>query len=170
IRVSDKSQVELTSLISQEREGRLWIEAHDYVLESISREIYTGAELFDRPQLSRDRTDFALGLFDIYLIYSTDRLSRNPVHLSLLAEEFERAQIELAFVSEQFDNSLESNAVRYMKGFAAQVEREKIKERMMRGKRTKALLGQLPRAGTELYGYRRIEENKRVIYEPEAAI
>jgi len=59
-----------------------------------------------------------------------------------------------------------------VKGYAAQIERERIKERTLRGKRSRARMGFMVQAtGKGLFGYRYVRETKsRVIYEPEAEI
>jgi len=52
------------------------------------------------------------------------------------------------------DHSPEGQLIQYVKGFAAQVEREKIKERTMRGKHMRAVQGKLPQGtGRGIYGY-----------------
>jgi site-specific DNA recombinase len=80
--------------------------------------------------------------------------------------------VALHFVSETFDyDDDEAALVRYVKGYSSKKEREKIRERTLRGKYTRALQGKVHNAGSELYGYRRDRERGvRVIYEPEAAI
>src|SRR5438105_4744802 len=89
-RVSDKVQEQHgTSLDSQEREGVAHAAALGYTVGRITREVYTGAELWDRRKLSRDRADLKSGQFTALICYSTDRLSRDPIHLAILAEECE---------------------------------------------------------------------------------
>lgn len=59
--------------------------------------------------------------------------------------------------------------IAYVKGYAAQIERAKIKERSLRGKRYRLEQGRIHGSGPELYGYRRDKERGvREIYEPEA--
>jgi hypothetical protein len=55
--------------------------------------------------------------------------------------------------------------------YAACVEVEKIRERSVRGKRSRLQNGKIHNFGTELYGYRRNKvDGKREVYEPEACI
>jgi site-specific DNA recombinase len=137
----------------------------------VIREVYTGAELWDRRKLSQVRADLKSGQFAALICYSTDRLSRDPIHLAILAEECERAGVALHFVSETFDDSDEAALIRYVKGYSSKNEREKIRERSMRGKYQRALNGKIHNMGPEKYGWRRDKAaGVRVLYEPEAAV
>lgn len=170
-RVSTKGQEEGTSLDSQARACIKHAESLGYGVLRVTKEVFSGAELWDRPQLARDRTEMKAGKVQALICYSTDRLSRNPIHLSIIAEECERYGVELVFVTEPMDNSPEGLLIRYVKGYAAQIEREKIKERMLRGRKSKLLAGKPTFHGWELYGYRNVRaEGRYEIYEPEASI
>jgi site-specific DNA recombinase len=171
-RVSTRGQEEHgTSLDSQERECVAHAATLGYTVGRITHEVYSGAELWDRPKLSQDRADLKAGQFAALICYSTDRLSRDPIHLAILAEECERAGVALHFVSETFDDSDEAALIRYVKGYSSKKEREKIRERSLRGKHQRALNGKIHSHGSELYGYRRDkEQGVRVIYPPEAAV
>lgn len=171
-RVSTKAQEEEgTSLDSQETECRRHSETLGYVVARVTREVYSGAELWDRPKLAQDRADIKAGRFQALICHSTDRLSRNPVHLALIAEECDRAGVALSFVTEPLDNSPEGQLIRYVRGYAGQVEREKIRERQLRGKRTRVQSGKIHGHGPELYGYRRDKAvGIRTVYEPEATV
>lgn len=137
----------------------------------VTLETYSGVELWDRPHLSRDRADLKTGQFVALICYSTDRLSRDPIHLAIIAEECERAGVELHFVSETFDDSDEAALIRYVKGYSSKKEREKIRERTLRGKHTRALMGKLHNSGPEKYGWRRDRERGvRAIEEREASV
>lgn len=171
-RVSTAGQEEHgTSLDSQEREGVAHAAALGYTVGRITREVYTGAELWDRRKLSQDRADLKSGKFAALICYSTDRLSRDPIHLAILAEACERAGVALHFVSETFDDSDEAALIRYVKGYSSKKEREKIRERSMRGTYQRALNGKIHNMGPEKYGWRRDKAaGVRVLYEPEAAV
>lgn len=93
-------------------------------------------------------------------------------HVGIVAEECAKHEVELVFVLEPLDTSPEGALIRYVKGYAAQIERERIKERTLRGKRSRARMGFIVQAtGKGIYGYRYVPETKkRVIYEPEAQV
>jgi site-specific DNA recombinase len=166
-----KQEDEGTSLDSQEKANIEEAKRRGYVVGQVYKEVYSGTELYDRPLLSRVREEIRSGRYQALVVHCTDRLNRNPIHTGIIAEECERYGVELIFVTEVFDNSPEGALLRYMKGYAAQVEREKIRERIIRGKRERFLQGKLNRAGTDLYGYRRnAEATKRAIVPHEAKV
>jgi site-specific DNA recombinase len=153
-RVSRSQQeTEGTSLESQESECRKFAEAHSYRVVRVTKEVYTGIELWDRPQLARDRADIRAKKFNALICLATDRLSRDPIHLAIIAEECARTGVELLFVTEPMDMSSEGALIRYVRGYAAKIEHEKIRERSMRGKREKYLAGKYVQGGPNLYGY-----------------
>jgi len=121
--------------------------------EFIILETYSGLTL-DRPKLPRLRQWVRDKEVDAAIDYTLDRLSRDPVHLIILLEELEKAGVELILVTETVDNSDLGKLITYIKGYAAKLEAEKIRERTMRGARTRASRGKIPIGGTgKLYGY-----------------
>jgi site-specific DNA recombinase len=146
-------------------------ESLGYEVGRMTREVYTGAELWDRPKLASDRADLKAGRFQALVAYSTDRLSRDPIHLAIIADECNRSGVELVFVTEPLEASPEGALIRYVKGYAAQMEREKIRERSLRGRKARVLNGKIHGAGRELFGYTRDKEaGKRLVNAEEAAI
>jgi site-specific DNA recombinase len=171
-RVSTKGQEQDgTSLDSQEAACVREVHVLGYAVGRVTKEIYSGAELWDRPLLARDRADLKAGQFQALVTYSTDRLSRDPIHLAIIAEECERSGCALIFVTEPLDTSDEGKLLAYVKGYANKKEREKIRERSLRGKHQRALNGKVHNVGPELYGFRRDKaRGVRIVYEPEAYV
>ncbi len=170
-RVSTKGQEDGYSLQTQANECVKFAASLGYSVGRITKEVYSGAELWDRPLLAQDREDIKAGKFQAIVCYAIDRLSRDIAHLAILAEEFERIGCELIFVTEDLDNSPQGKLLRSVQSYVAEVEREKIKERTIRGKRQRLLAGKIHNVGPNLYGYRRNKElGRRIIYEPEAQI
>ena len=170
-RVSTRGQEDGTSLHTQAEACIKHAESLGYIVGRVTKEVFSGAELWDRPQLAKDREELRSGKYQALICYSTDRLARDPIHLSIIAQECDRVGIELIFVTEPMDNTPEGMLICYVKGYAAQIEREKIRERMMRGRKARLLSGKPSFTGDGLFGYRSDKENERfVIYEPEAAI
>ena len=170
-RVSTNSQEEKgTSLESQERECVKRAAELGYQVKEIVKETFSGAYLFDRPLLNLQREKVRQGEYDAVIVYAIDRLSRGVAHLAIIADEFERAETKLIFVTEELNNTPEGNLMQSVKAYAAEIEREKIRERCVRGKRTQAQNGKLV-AATDLYGYETDRINKvRIIKETEAQI
>jgi len=111
---------------------------------------------------------------DAVIVYVLDRLSGDPVHTIILEDELERSGVQLISVTEDIDSSDLGKLVSYIRGYAAKLEVEKIRERTMRGAKTRASQGKIPIGGTgRLYGYTYImgkgdHEGIRYINEDEA--
>jgi site-specific DNA recombinase len=139
------------------------------------RETYSGLSL-DRPKLTQLRQWVRDKEVDAVIAYTLDRLSRDPVHFIILQEELERAGVVLVMVTEDVDSSDMGKLIAHIKGFAAKLEAEKIKERTMRGKRARALAGKLPaNSHARLYGYsympgKGVGEGIRYITEEQAVV
>lgn len=175
-RVSTEDQErEGTSLGTQEEACRKYAEEQGYVVQNdyVIKEVYSGLTL-ERPELERLRNWVSNKEVDGVVVYSTDRLSRDPVHLLFLVEEIDKKGVKLHFVTEPMDNSMEGQLLGFVRGWASKLEALKIRERTMRGKRARALSGKLPSGShAGLYGYdykpgKGIGEGVRYINEDEA--
>ena len=128
----------------------------------------------DRPKLNELRELIRNGQIDVIVVYSLDRLSRDPVHLVILTEEFDKYHVELEAVTEDIDSSDMGKLITYIRGFAAKLEAEKIKERSIRGRKATAKEGRMSGGFHNTYGYDYItvikgeREAHRVINENEA--
>ncbi len=114
---------------------------------------YSGAEL-DRPALNRLRQAVREGRVDVVLAYDPDRLSRKLYHQMILAEEFEKQGIKLGFITQDMGTSPEDRMFFNMRGLVSEYEREKIRERTIRGSREKARQGKVVNASAISFGYR----------------
>lgn len=171
-RVSSTKQEEKgTSLESQAAACIEYAKTNGYEVAEVVKEVYSGAYLLDRPKLNEQREKIKQGIYDAVIVYDIDRLSRNVAHFSIISDEIERYGAKLSFVNSEFENSPEGVLMMSVKSYVAEVERLKIKERTIRGKKTKVLSGKLVRASTPLYGYDFDDINKvRIINEKEAVI
>ncbi len=145
------------SLQTQTTLCREYASAHGYEVDEahVYRETYSGAELWDRPHLTSIRKSIRERDIDVLVCYAIDRLSRDPVHLGVILTEADRYCVAVEFVSEPLDDSPEGQLIRFVRGYAARVEREKARERTIRGKRARLESGKIHGFGGELYGYRR---------------
>jgi len=129
---------------------------------------YSGAEL-DRPALNRLRQAIREGRVDVVLVYDPDRLSRKLYHQMILAEEFEKQGIKLEFITQDMGNSPEDRMFFNMRGLVAEYEREKIRERTVRGSREKARQGKVVSAGAIPFGFCYNKEKATLEEDPERA-
>ncbi len=116
-------------------------------------ETYSGLSL-DRPRLNEMRQWVRDKAVDVVIAYTLDRVSRDPVHFIILQEEIEKAGVELTLVTEDVDSSDMGKLITHIKGFAAKLEVEKIRERTQRGIRERVKAGKMPSGRrARLYGY-----------------
>jgi len=175
-RVSTEDQEREGTSLESQREACLE-KAHELGYEAsegfIILETYSGLTL-DRPKLAQLRQWVRNKEIDAVTAYTLDRLSRDPVHFIILQEEMEKAGVKLILVTETIDSSDLGRLITYIKGYAAKLEAEKIRERTMRGARTRADRGKIPIGGTgRLYGYTYVigkgdHEGVRYVNEDEA--
>ena len=126
---------------------------HEIPPEMGCREIWSGADI-ERPVLSSLRHLARAGAFDVLYVYSPDWLSRDPLHLLTLINEFGESGVEVHFVQGISDNTPEGQLMTYVQGYAAQKERMQFVERSMRAKEKIAREGRLPiGTGSGMYGY-----------------
>ena len=155
LRVSDTKQVDGYSLDTQEAGCRRLAEANRFSVDEahIYREVHTGVELWERQQLTALRGAIRAGEIGAVVAYSIDRLARDPVHLGVVLSEADHAGVAVEFVTEPLDDPPEGQLIRFVRGYAAKVEHEKIKERTMRGRRARIDAGKLLPGSRPLYGY-----------------
>jgi len=157
-RVSTDKQVEKYGLPSQIEALKKrclekgWTLVLDGDEDAFTDDGYSGAEL-DRPALNRLRQAAGEGRVDAVLAYDPDRLSRKLYHQMILAEEFEKQGIKLKFITQDMGTSPEDRMFFNMRGLVAEYEREKIRERTMRGSREKARQGKVVSAGAISFGF-----------------
>jgi site-specific DNA recombinase len=128
-------------------QGWLVLESHVY------RETHKRSLLHERPLMTRLREAAREGAFDIVVCYCVDRLSSQDAHVYILDEEFGRAGVEMAFATEDFEQSAIGRFVRSAKVLAAAIEVEKIRERTVRGRIARVQSGKLIPGARPLYGY-----------------
>ena len=130
---------------------------------------YSGAYL-ERPALEQLRDALDAKTYNMVVCYTPDRLARRLSHQLLLTEEIERSGAALHFVSSEYQTTPEGRMFYQMQGVFAEYEREKIKERTMRGKRGKLRSGH-PVLNHRILGYDFDKaESRYIINDAEAAI
>lgn len=171
-RVSTRSQQEEgTSLETQAEACIKHAKSLGYQVGRVTKETYSGAELWDRPLLARDRAAIMAGEFQALIVYALDRLSREQNAQGLIACECVRGDCELISVTENLDHSPQGKFLRGAAAFAAELEREKIRERTMRGRHAALQSGKPAFGGSTLFGYvPNREEGRYEIIETEAVL
>lgn len=159
-RVSSTGQEDNSSLRTQEERCRAYAAEQGWEVAEVFREVHTGSELFERPQLCLARKMLRNREATVLLAYALDRLSRDPVHPGVVLSEADHLGARVAFVTEPLDDSPEGQLIRFVRGYAAKVEHLKIKERTSRGRRARVESGKLLPGGKPIYGYRWRDKGK----------
>ena len=108
---------------------------------------------------------------DGVVILCADRLARDTLEALIVMKEFSRLKTTVEFVSQSFDETPQGKFTFEIMMSVAKLEKGLIRERMMRGTRTKVEAGEMYRASTPRYGYRYNRETKQMeIREDTAAI
>jgi site-specific DNA recombinase len=143
-----------------------------YTVSQVFHEVYTGEEIYDRPELNKLRAALQTGQYRAFIFLCIDRLTRKQGLTALLLDQADRQNCRLISAQEgPIENTATGKFLANAREFAAELEREKIKERTLRAKRARVASGKLLSAGVDLYGYRRNKElGVREVEEPEAAI
>lgn len=119
----------------------------------------SGATLM-RPALDRLRDQIRSKRIVRLIVYDTDRLSRNLSHLLILMEELSRVRAEIHFVKCPLEDTPEGRVLFNIKGVFAEYEREKIRERTLRGK--VAFIKEGRWCGPPPFGYRVVAQRLQI--------
>ncbi|MBI2854445.1 MAG: recombinase family protein [Chloroflexi bacterium] len=153
-RVSTEGQEREGTSLQTQLEGCLkYCQTKGYEVAIKLSETYSGLTL-ERPKLEELREAVRSGAIDCVVVYSLDRFSRDPGHGAVLTDELERHGVALDAVTESVDSSDLGKFITYVRGYAAKLEAEKIKERTGRGLRERIKSGKLPSGRrARLFGY-----------------
>jgi len=130
------------------------------IIKEFADEGISGSTL-DRPGLASLRDAIRNNQVDLLVVRDPDRLSRKLSHQLLLTEEFEKAGVRLEFLDFAWQETPEGRLFYSIRGAIAEYEREKIRDRMVRGKDQKARQGGVP-VGFYNYGYNYSPESGKV--------
>lgn len=142
-RVSGHEQEDNYSIPEQIERMKKYCDAKDWMVYKIYTDsVYSGSNM-DRPGLQDMIKDCEKGNLDMVLVYKLDRLSRSQKDtLYLIEDVFEKNGVGFTSMTENFDTSTPHG--KFIIGILsvfAQLEREKIKERTMIGKDSRAKEG-----------------------------
>lgn len=128
---------------------------------------------FELPQLNRIREMAQAGEFDILVVREIDRLSRNLAKQLIVEEELKRASVQIEYVLGDYPDTPEGRLNKHIRATIAEFEREKILERLTRGRRQKVKGGSAIVHGRPPFGYKMDEVDGKTVFvinEPEAKV
>jgi len=140
-RVSSKGQSENgSSLATQLQAMRRWASEQGCEVpeQYIINETWPGDEL-DAPGLAFIRGLIRERRIDTLVVYAYDRLARNRRKQAIILYEAEKAGVGLVSITEPSEGGLIGEFMRDALAFAAELERTKIAERALRGRRSRAV-------------------------------
>ncbi len=152
-RVSSDLQEDNTSLDEQEAAGRQYCKEHGLIVGKVHREVFSGYQYREREDLDLMRQRYREGKIQGVVIRTLDRLSRSQVHNAILMEEMEHHGITLYCVKENIDDTPMGKFIRMVLAFVAEMEREKIMDRMITGRINKARQGKVVSGKKAPYGW-----------------
>ena len=166
-RVSTDEQVEKGfSLDAQKRRLIEFCAKNNYEIFNIyTDEGISGHSIQKRKALQKLLEDARGNNFNCVVVYKTDRLSRNLLDLLTIKKELDELDIELIMSDESVDTSDDTGMAMFsIMGAFAELERKKICERLMSGKRQKIrTTGIKPKQAIPPYGYLYDDISKRYI-------
>ena len=133
--MSTSEQEDGSSLATQEQSCQTYAREHDWQIAGVYSDTYSGASLHDRKGLTQLREAVRTGAVTVVLAHAIDRVSRSQAHLAVLMSEWEQLGCRLELVTERFEDTATGRFILAAKSFAAEVEREKNQERVIRGLR-----------------------------------
>jgi len=109
----------------------------------------------DLPKLN-EALDLARdGEFDILVTRELDRFARGLAKQLVIEREFKQAGVRVEYVLGDYPDTPEGNLNKLIRAVIAEFEAEKIKERMLRGRRNKVKAGHVMTHGAAPYGYQK---------------
>lgn len=133
---------------------------------SRGKQVNPSGERKDRPGFVRMLKAAKRGEFDVIIAWKEDRLYRGmyaALPISELLDEY-RNNVSIELVTENFDEKMLG-----IKAAMGKIELDNIRERMVRGKKTRLERGEVP-GGPARYGYYKNDENRLEVNEDEATI
>ena len=123
----------------------------------------SGASI-DLPQLNKLLKMARQGEYDVLVVRELDRLSRNLAKQLIIEEELRKAGVRVEYVLADYDDTAEGRLQKHIRATVAEYEREKIRERMVRGKRRKVQSGHIS-SNIAPFGYKLVPIDNKISLE-----
>jgi DNA invertase Pin-like site-specific DNA recombinase len=120
---------------------------------------WSGARL-DRPALDELRSDLKTDLFDVVYFLDADRIARDVSYQNIIIAELLKYEKDIIIKGKSYIHNPENKFTLTVLGAVNELEKAKIIERSMRGKREKARKGAIVSSGTP-FGYDHIKKTSQ---------
>lgn len=133
-RVSTAGQAEGTSLTGQLEACRAAAARHGWKVTAEHIDAGESGARADRPALAEVMDLVSSGGVDVLIVYRLDRLARSTIHLLMLVQQLEAADVRLVSTSESIDTRTATGRMTMtVLGSVAELERETIRTRTREG-------------------------------------
>ena len=154
-RVSGRAQaVDGNGLDSQEDVCRAYAKQHGYEVIRVFQEVKSGSYWRDRPALLEMLDLVRARAIDAVILSELSRLSRNNAHVAVLMDEARHHDVKFLFTNEVFEEGAVGQLILNAKGFAAEIERERIAMRTQAGLERRVNQGMMRATRFAPYGYK----------------
>ncbi|MFX1476218.1 MAG: recombinase family protein [Promethearchaeota archaeon] len=168
----DDRKNEARNLEGQVEDGQAYCQERDYriVAELAEDDRGVSGADWDLPMLNQALDMARAGEFDVLVTRELDRFARGLAKQLVVESEFKRHGVEVEYILGEYPDTPEGQLNKNIRAVIAEFEREKIAQRMTRGRRQVCKAGKVMLHGNKPpYGYR-VEDRMLVIYEPEAKV
>ena len=125
----------------------------------------TSGASWDLAQLNKALDMARSGEYDVLITRELDRLARNLAKQLVIEEQLLGYGVTVEYVFGDYANTPEGQLNKQIRAVIAEYEREKIKQRMVGGRRRKVAEGEVIVHGNPPYGYRLVEIDGRSLLE-----
>jgi site-specific DNA recombinase len=168
-RVSSFEQTKGTSLDVQVASCEAAAAAQGYEVVAIEREDESGT-VEHRPKLDKIRSLIVSGAIQALFVHVTDRLSRDPGHVTVFNSLCKQAGVRLISVTDPVEDNDTGDLILFLTAWAGQQERKSIIRRSQENRQQGARLGRVMGGTHGPYGYRYIKGECRLEVVPEEAV
>jgi site-specific DNA recombinase len=160
----DDSRKEDRNLRSQQTMYQEYCQDRGYSIVAELAEDDRGASgaSWDLPELNEALDMARAGKFDVLVTRELDRFARGLAKQLVVEDQFRRYGVEVEYVLEQYDDTPEGRLSKNVRAIIAEYEREKTRQRMIRGRRDKVRDGHVMVHGQPPFGYERETVNGKV--------
>lgn len=166
---NDRAKTGGENLADQTRICREYALKRNYYIVADLSENDRGASgaTFDLPQLSEALRMAHADEYDVLIVRELDRLSRDLAKQLVVEQELKQAGVTIEYVLYDFPDTPEGRLNKNLRAMLAEYEREKIKQRLMRGRNRSARAGNVVLHGHAPYGYKAAQKDDRATLEIE---
>jgi site-specific DNA recombinase len=156
---------EARNLEGQIEDGQRYCADRDYRIVAELAEDDRGASgaSFELPKLNQALDMARAGEFDVFVTRELDRFARSLAKQLVTEGELKRCGVEVEYILGEYPDTPEGRLNKHIRATIAEFEREKITQRMTRGRRLKVKAGHVMMHGRPPLGYQVAEVDGKTV-------